>query len=246
MKHLIICILFLFSGIVHAEQTVPVLMYHHITDTFAPGETVTSRARFQEHLDTLAKAGYTTLTISQVVSFVQGKLKIPEKSVAITFDDGWKDQLTAARELEKRGMTATFYVMSGKFADNRYMEKDDLLFLDSKFEVGAHSHTHMTEFEVDHKIDDRVITAEMTISGVLLERVLNRPLKSYAWPYGVTTDASTAAARAAGFTSMVLVSDTSLNKVGTSPERIDRVNVDGRCTAQQVLETVQTGKRISC
>ena len=89
----------------------PVLMYHHF-DENVTADTVVSPARFREQMTALKNAGYTTVTLAQIVDFVDHGVPLPEKAVLITMDDGYTSNLTvAAPILEELGMCATVFVI---------------------------------------------------------------------------------------------------------------------------------------
>lgn len=89
----------------------PVLLYHHFDESVA-ADTVVSPKRFREQMTALKTAGYTTVTLGQVVDYVDHGVPLPEKSVLITMDDGYASNLTiAAPILEELGMCATVFVI---------------------------------------------------------------------------------------------------------------------------------------
>jgi len=95
---------------VKSARTVPVLMYHHVSPV--EGSITTSPERFDEQLAALAGAGYTTLTAAQFAGFMQGQ-PVPEKSILITFDDGYLDNwIYADPILKKYGMKAVLFLVT--------------------------------------------------------------------------------------------------------------------------------------
>jgi glycosyltransferase involved in cell wall biosynthesis len=90
------------------RPSIPVLCYHNVSEV--DGHTP---ARFCEHLDAIADAGCRTLSASELLAVTRGQLKPPPKSVVLTFDDGHvSNWLTVAPELERRGMTGTFFILT--------------------------------------------------------------------------------------------------------------------------------------
>jgi len=251
MKIIISLLLSLSSVAVHAQtkQTVPILMYHEVHETKAPGNEVVREARFREHMQFLKDNGYTTILVSELADFMYGNLELPIKSVAITFDDGWKSSLAAAKILEEFDFAATFYVMSGTFSDPQYFSENDVIRLSKNrnFEIGAHSHTHFMEWVSDlSKMDTRIMIGELFMSKTILEKIIKKPVKSFAWPFGYTRPGVIESASRLGFTSTVLVNAISNNSSGMTPLEIRRISVSGLCNATQLGEMLDSGRLNLC
>lgn len=66
-----------------------------------------------------------------------------ETVVSLTFDDGYANQLSAARVLDRLGMDATFYITSGWIDQPGYLGRADLVSLDDRgHEIGGHTVNH--------------------------------------------------------------------------------------------------------
>ncbi len=95
----------------HNAKNVPVLMYHHVHPTKSPLNV--QPAMFEEQLAALSKAGYRSLTMRQFADYMNGQ-PVPDKSVLITFDDGYLNNYTYAYPLLKKyGMTGVIFVVTG-------------------------------------------------------------------------------------------------------------------------------------
>ncbi len=69
---------------------IPIIMYHAVSDvTSIQGEYVISSAEFENDLKYLKANGFETVFISDIADYVNGIGKLREKSIALTFDDGY-------------------------------------------------------------------------------------------------------------------------------------------------------------
>jgi peptidoglycan/xylan/chitin deacetylase (PgdA/CDA1 family) len=248
MKLLIGFVLALFTCASHA-QGVPIIAYHRVVADRAPGMTVIAPDRFVEHMNMLKTEGYTLIRIDELVSYMRNQITLPTKTVAVTFDDGWKDQLFAAKILSSAGLSATFYITSGHFSDPRYMTVEDVqeLAQNPQFEIGAHSHTHFPELDGKDptSMDPRAMIGELIISKLLLEQTIGKKVQNYAWPFGYATLQSVQFAERLGFASTAMINTTSANIPGRTME-LQRLNIDGRCTADQLKQMLETGALVKC
>lgn len=90
-----------------------VLMYHRIAEPASdPWDMAVSPAHFADHLDVIRRYGQ-CLPLAEFAERM-GSQDRPRRMIAITFDDGYRDNLlNAAPALEARDMPATVFVVSG-------------------------------------------------------------------------------------------------------------------------------------
>lgn len=249
MKYLL-ALLIVFCNTAFAQ--VPVLLYHRISDNFIPGDTVVSPARFKEHIQTIKALGYTTVTVSQVARALEGKITLPPKSVAITFDDGWKDNLIAAKELSSAGMTGTFYFLSGMYDDQHLSKREMQEMAGYQFEIGIHSHTHFLHYADDlKKLDVATMVGEVFMSKQIIEDVIGRPVSSIAWPFGYHTAETLEYAAKLGLTSSATLinwngPDRRVIEYVQTPMDIRRLTVSGACGVEELTSMLETGALNLC
>ncbi|WP_167019246.1 polysaccharide deacetylase family protein [Chitinophaga sp. Cy-1792] len=109
------------------QQPAVILLYHRVTDLAAdPQDLAVSPANFDAQLQHL-KAAYNVLDADQFLYHVKEKKKFPERSVFITFDDGYADNyLEATPLLEKHAAPALFYITTSKLNTTLEQWWDDL------------------------------------------------------------------------------------------------------------------------
>lgn len=178
-------------------------MYHAV-DRCPPGGVpalYVSAARFARQVGFLARAGYRSATVQNCIDQVNGS-RTPRRLVAFTFDDAYASLCQAALPLLMRhGFTAIVFVPSalvGKtnewderhnYPSHAIMSADQIRTWSARgFEFGSHTRTHVDLAETPaRELDD-----ELTGSRVELEAVLDKPVRSFAYPYGSCSEAARA------------------------------------------------------
>lgn len=96
-------------------QTVPVLMYHHVSPV--DGMINVGPLNFEQQLLWLKRRGYRSLTSDEFAGHLKGQ-PVPAKSVLITFDDGYLDNWVYAYPLLKKyGYTAIIFLVTSWIND---------------------------------------------------------------------------------------------------------------------------------
>lgn len=185
-----------------------VLMYHDIKAEPLNTFDVT-RDDFSAQLDWLREKGYRTLSLEDFVSGVK-KQSFPEKSVLITFDDGYEGiYLYAAPELRKRNMHATFFIITETIdkalEGYPYITMKQLTELAEEplFSIGSHTmrHPFLTRLSLQEQIE------ELTRSKTNLETLTGRPVLALAYPYGDYDASVIAALKESGYQAGFAVND---------------------------------------
>ncbi len=102
-------------------------------------------ADFAAQLDELRNQGYTSISVLDFLRAKKGKQKLPEKPVVLSFDDGYKDNLTDMLPLlEERGMKATVFIVTNDVGLPGYLTWDDLREMENRgIELGSHTANHL-------------------------------------------------------------------------------------------------------
>lgn len=110
----------IYSALRRVQPTgyVAILRYHAICEPdagYADPSICISPAAFEEQISYLAR-NYAVLPLTLVVDALSQGKPLPSNAVVITFDDGYADNLAAARVLHKHGCSATFYITTNCMA----------------------------------------------------------------------------------------------------------------------------------
>src|SRR5690606_7574942 len=95
--------------------TVPVLMYHHISPV--EGAINATPSNFEDQLLWLKRRGYRSLSSDEFAGHLNGR-PVPDRSVLITFDDGYLDNWVYAYPLLKKyGYSALVFLVTSWIHD---------------------------------------------------------------------------------------------------------------------------------
>ena len=174
---------------------VPVLMYHAIGEpscAHEAGYTVTP-ALFRRHLAVLAQDGWTTLGVDALVDALRKGVRLPRRTVALTFDDGFACLYEQLAESFARGLKATAYIVSGSLDRMARFDRDlgirarPMLSIsqlrelsDAGLEIGSHTVNHPDL----RSLTDSALDNELHRSKQDLEQILGRRVNSFAYPRG--------------------------------------------------------------
>ncbi|MEU8234868.1 polysaccharide deacetylase family protein [Actinoplanes sp. NPDC048967] len=190
-----------------AWESMPALMYHSVSAVGGPlSDLAVPRSRLAQQLGALTEAGYRLVGLSEALDELERGST--DKLIAVTFDDGYRDFLTAGVPvLAEAGARATLYASVGHLGApagwlgrwapdfGRLLTWDELAEVaDAGVEIGNHSLLH-------HPLD--VLSAAQLREETLrskeeLEQRLQRRVRSFAYPHGYNGAKVRAAVLAAG------------------------------------------------
>lgn len=172
-----------------------VLVYHNIGEKEI-GDYLgiqVSLQKFEEEMKFLSENAYRVFPLKELISMAKNKEPIPDKSIAITFDDGYRENLINILEIMKRySFSATFFITIGYVegwakSGNKYWEKLEFCswsdLMDMPYagnEIGSHflSHKCLTSLSNDELIN------EVAESRRILEAKLNISADIFSYPHG--------------------------------------------------------------
>jgi len=191
------------AGYVRAHYVVPILMYHSVH----PGASAKSRLEisdtvFERQMKFLRGHRYNIVTVEALADMIDRKQKIPPKTIALTFDDGYRDFYTDVYPiLKKYQIKATAYIISGFLGYPNNMDAAQVKRIadDGLVEIGAHTVHHAWL----KNLSAQELTYEVYQCKKTLEKPTGKPVVSFAYPYGAFDVPAIQTLAAAGFTSAV-------------------------------------------
>jgi len=176
-----------------SEASIPILMYHSISDDPEPGipgyyRVSTSPSRFREQMHWLKEQGYDAVGIPEALRRLEAQASDAARSVVLTFDDGFHDFLRHAWPvLRDCGQTATVFLPTAfigairksfkgreclTWSEVRDLHRDGVSF-------GSHTVTHPKLYDLEWKDIQR----ELLDSRVRIEDEVQVPAICFAYPY---------------------------------------------------------------
>jgi peptidoglycan/xylan/chitin deacetylase (PgdA/CDA1 family) len=190
----------------------PVLIYHKID---APERSslvrggFTPPGRFARQMSYLQEQGLIFYTASELVEYFLAHGAFPPRGLAVTFDDGWKDNyVNAFPVLRRLGIKATIFlvpscvgqvstkvVAEGETA-RAHLSREEILEMSRQgAEFGSHSMNH----KLLHRISLSEIKIEVGESKRQIEEMLQKPCKTFAYPAGYFSSEARQAVIDAGY-----------------------------------------------
>ena len=197
--------------------TAVVLLYHRVAALDGaqdPERLCTSPKLFAAQLAEFS-ARYQLMALGDAVTLLDGGRHLPEKTLCLTFDDGYRDNFTVARPLLAQAEAPTTFFVASAGLDERYhypweqpapelyphvtaglladVARDTEL-----VEIGGHTHTHprLAELSADRQ------RAEIITNRDRLTEICGYAPQVFAYPFGQPGDfdeTSVGLVRAAGY-----------------------------------------------
>ena len=181
------------------RDDIPVLMYHQIGDE--ENGLYLAEEHFRQHLEYFKEQGYTTVTVSQLYSHWEKGEPLPEKCVALTFDDGYRSMYEVVFPmLQEYGFTATFYVIPAAFWSPWSVDEDMVKEMaEAGMEIGSHTYNH-NQLDI---LSEKDVYFELRESKKALEAIVGKEVQSLCYPAGQYTEFTVKAAEECGYTNAV-------------------------------------------
>lgn len=218
------------------NKKLPILMYHLVRDDLPASDIVIGTKKFTKQMEFLRKEGYTPISLSAWSDWVLHGKPLPEKPVALTFDDGFADLYENAWPvLKEYGFPLTAFVVTRRIGDvNQWdgiepgkfplitkeqmqkMNADGALF-------EAHSQTHPYLLQ----LKEAQLTKEIEGCKEDLRPLTGRDPEFFAYPYGQFHARERKCVSEAGYKGACTTIQ-GLNTIRTDLYRLRRINISGK------------------
>jgi peptidoglycan/xylan/chitin deacetylase (PgdA/CDA1 family) len=217
------------------SHTIPVLLYHSVTDGPVADRFTVSRKTFEAHVIAMVDSGRETLGISELATAMRSERPFTRHAMAITFDDGFSDTYHTVHCLLEQGLQSTVYVISGELGTPNRLNRAQVAELAEVpgIEVGAHTVHH---YYLD-ELPDHEIAEETRVARHQLESITQTRIRSFAYPHGAYSQRVRDAVIDAGYESAVAVKN-ALSHASDDTFAIARWTVTANTTASRIAEVL--------
>jgi peptidoglycan/xylan/chitin deacetylase (PgdA/CDA1 family) len=240
-----------------SKPDIPILMYHALTEGQEAGvhRVHIPVAAFEEQMNWLAQQGYRALTMSEAVESLEKGQSLPERSVVITFDDGYLSLYRHARPiLAKHSFAATLFVTTDPVGRPAYHELPGFEYegqpkadrplnwqelgelAEAGWAIEAHScsHPHLS------RLNQETLRHEIAGCKKIIEEHINRPVRYYAYPFGDYSRQTLAIIQAEGYKAACTV-HVGKAPVGCDTLRLPRIEINTADNLTTFIRKVETG-----
>lgn len=184
------------SEMAETGSKVRILNYHKVEDL--PISLSISPADFERQMAFLADEGFHAISPDELYLALTEGAPLPEKSVLITFDDGYADNYKNAFPiLKKYGFKATIFVITDLVGEKpHYITWEQAREMEAYgISIESHTVTHRSMTE----LSDDQLKEELTASKAFIEGKLNKEVRYFSYPTGTYNLHVAELARAAGY-----------------------------------------------
>ena len=217
---------------------IPVLLYHSVSREAraSNGWGTVPQPLFDAHVAAIAASRRQAITITALAAALRGERSLPERPVAVTFDDGYSDTYPAVELLRERALAATIYVTAGSIGDEGRLSAEQVAALAATedVEIGAHGIGH-------HRLDeltDPELRHEIEGSRHLLEELTGDVVRSFAYPHGSYDRRVRAAVMRAGYSSAAAVKN-AVSHSDDDPFAIARFTVTDAASPERIADVLE-------
>ncbi len=186
---------------------IPILCYHQ----FSPGAKARNQlavaARvFEEQLAYLTGNGYQVIPLAELDAILSRKLPVPEKTVVLTIDDGYRSIYTIAYPLLKKyNIPATVFLYtdfvggSAALSWQQLREMQDSGLIDVQSHTRTHASLALTSNDTNQSQYRTRVRDEIRQAEKMLEQHLGKKPRYLSYPYGDSSDYTIGVLRQSGY-----------------------------------------------
>ena len=232
-----------------ANVKVPILLYHNFVTTVPEHDPdnfnyINTPESFEENVKILLENGYTIISMKDLDEANNGKKKLPDKPIIITFDDGYYSNYEYIYPiLKKYNVKTSIFIVTDKIGQEldgiRYLGWNECLEMQNSGLVEIFSHS--TKHVFYNRLPVKEIRDDVKKSYQLIEQHLGKQdLKVFAYPYGAYTKQTVKTLKNDGIDFQIY--DLGINNFKNLDKNfMKRINIPCEMTGKEIIEAIEKG-----
>lgn len=244
------------------------LMYHHFSEKNEElNSVIVHPDRLRSQIQALKAEGYVSIRQQDLLAYLNGgeQAKLPEKSVLLTFDDGYESNYKLAYPIlvEEQFYATIYAITSNVGTKGQYSERltwPQAREMYNSGYVDIHNHTYDSHYYGDigngatgaattsrlilnHVMEtqaeyEKRIREDLLKSKQLIEQQVGNKVITFTYPYGRHNRTLIDASIDSGHSLMYTVKEGTIHK-NSNREQLPRINVDGKFTAEMLMKRIK-------
>lgn len=250
---------------------ITVINYHAFGNHPQIAHINSSKALFREQLMMLKENGYTVISEAQLIAYLQGHGRIPEKAVFLTIDDGYESVYTVAYPILKElGMQATLFVIVkdveiGSRKGVPMLNWSQLKEMADSNVLNIGNHTYDLHWRGNHdspkyeamllnqikvgqpltnEARQQMIAEDVLKAKQLIEKHISKQTTSFAYPYGAYDRIAEQAIKQAGYF-IDYSTESGSNLFGSGTVHIKRIDSSNRVSALALKKLLEEHQKLA-
>ena len=215
-------------------EAIPVTCNHFI---YLEGDTSCNEVichhenQIKEEFNYLRENNYFTLNTTELREWLEGKIRLPEKSILITIDDGARAEKFIPI-LEEYKVNATLFLISGWYPTSKYASP--------YMEIASHTHDlhHGGYCPGGQGSPLKCLDKKKLIDDLTLSRKELNNTEAFCYPFYEFNDYSESILKEVGF-KMAFIGGMRKVRKGVNPYRIPRISFSNTTTLQEYINYVK-------
>lgn len=164
-------------------------MYHSVNTSAMPKNRLQVRVdTFERQMRFLKSHHYNVLSLESIVTLIKKGEKIPPRSVAITFDDGYRDNYIFAYPiLKKYNLPATIFIIVNEVGRPDRLSWDEIKAMQNSGIITFGSHALGPEPLMNIRSEEE-LKKQIFESKKILEEILGQKVTMFSYPEGRFND----------------------------------------------------------
>jgi peptidoglycan/xylan/chitin deacetylase (PgdA/CDA1 family) len=186
-----------FTWYLQQNYEVPILMYHSLDATKIGSYAALAPSTFRRQMQFIKQNGYNVVSLSDYCQSLKEKRTLPKKSLVITFDDGYKDNIVALKTLKELDYPATIFLIVERIGLPGYLELAEISAFLNNTKTTIGSHTLTGAYLPD--VGPEGAKKEIVQSKVTLEKSFSVDVETFSYTIGGFTPKNLLQVKEAGY-----------------------------------------------